>query len=109
MQTACPVAQLAASTPADMMGIPQLSLMLRFVRSHMLAAQVVAERLLRELTREHVLFLAQLQAHDPPSPGTDALLSDFFQRVPLEQSAAWMSLCLLTHGGLAAAGRSFTP
>lgn len=38
----------------------------------MLAAQVVAERLLRELTREHVLFLAQLQAHDPPIPGVCA-------------------------------------
>lgn len=34
--------------------------------------EVVAERLLRELTREHVLLLAQLQAHDPPAAGAPA-------------------------------------
>ncbi len=32
--------------------------------------EVVAERLLRELTREHMLLLSQLQARDPPPPGT---------------------------------------
>lgn len=41
----------------------------RFQRKGACRLQVVAERLLRELTREHVLLLAQLQAHDPPAAG----------------------------------------